>query len=234
MLPSGIACFLNVQDCHNFCDGAHCAQQLRKTELNSRFFTAWLKLRYHPKWNTQQINERMHPPPPPPPPPPLDPTLSEDTAVQAARPTAPPPPEDQDDRPIGGKAAKRRRLQVFKISTVDTDRVEAMAASTAVAARRVAASEEANTIASTLAKNECKAGIESNRVANETMLTARASKYLEIARATLEECPDEISKKILMGMEALERQIGQKLKNGCFMGFIRHVGHISYTGLSEK
>ncbi|KNZ57114.1 hypothetical protein VP01_2237g1 [Puccinia sorghi] len=75
-----------------------------ETKLPFKFLHAWLKLRS--KWNTQQINECMHPPPPPPSPPPLDLILSGDTAVQAARSTAP-PPEDQDDCPIGGKDAKR-------------------------------------------------------------------------------------------------------------------------------
>ncbi|KNZ54591.1 hypothetical protein VP01_2905g2 [Puccinia sorghi] len=47
-----------------FPDGAPCAQQLRSSQICSfetkfpfKLLHAWLKLRYHPNWNTQQINK---------------------------------------------------------------------------------------------------------------------------------------------------------------------------------
>ena len=62
--------------------------------------------------------------------------------------------------------------------------MEAITAFTAVATRRAEASEESNRIASNLMRSELK------------------SKDLEIAQAKEEDCPDEISKKILRGLKA--------------------------------
>lgn len=59
-----------------------------------------------------------------------------------------------------------------------------MAALTLASTRRAAASEE------------------SNRIANSLMISESKGRDLEIAQAKEEDCPDELSKKILRGLKA--------------------------------
>ena len=81
------------------------------------------------------------------------------------------------------------RLQISSVwmlkkqVTDDSERIEAIKSFTAVASRGADASEE------------------SNRIANSLMTSKLKSKDLEIARAKEEDCPDEMSKKILRGLK---------------------------------
>jgi hypothetical protein len=161
------------------------AMRIFQTETSSPFkhLAAWQKLRYEPKWDTRLINQRDHPPPAPPSEliPLSDATRGDSTAVTSSNNHT--RPDESAERPIGGKAAKKQRLESKKQAHDDTERIEAIKSFTVVANRRADASEESNRIATNLMKSELK------------------SKDLEIARAKEEDCPDDISKRILQGLK---------------------------------
>lgn len=172
----------------------------KKKKVVFRFLHAWQILRYHSKWDPSMINQKLHPPPAPQ----LPPKTPQDPSGTPAEPADPnlPNHETPDDRPMGGKAAKRQRLEAAAAATAETAKLEAMQAATEAQSRRLEVSDESNRLAKELLEMSKIAQTEANTVAREAMEVDRSAKDLAIAQAKVEDCSDELSKTILLGLKS--------------------------------